>query len=230
MTCSVTPARRPSASRSRSSASACSTTSMPASSRTGGHQRAGDLRAGGVAARVRDAVAEVAALAGQRDGAGRRRGRSARPGRSARAPPPGPSVTSTRTASSSHSPTPATSVSCRCCLGESSSASAAAMPPCAHRVEPSLTCALVTSSTVRPMRARAQGRRQPGDAGADHDDVGARGPARARRPRSRRAIAHQRPQPARATLSMSRVRPHAGRDEHRRLARDAGAGPEAPGP
>ena len=44
-------------------------------------QRAGDLGAGGVAARVRDAAAVVAALAGQRDLAGAGGGVEARAGR-----------------------------------------------------------------------------------------------------------------------------------------------------
>ena len=70
MTCSVTPQTAPSSAVSRSTTRACSTTSMPGSSThpvQRGDQRAGDLGAGGVAAGVRDAVAVVAALAGQLD-------------------------------------------------------------------------------------------------------------------------------------------------------------------
>jgi len=62
----------------------------------------------------------------------------------------GPSVTRTRTASTSHSPAPATKVSFSCAAGESPSPSAAAIPPCAHFVDPSSTLALVTSNTVKP--------------------------------------------------------------------------------
>ena len=50
-----------------------------------------------------------------------------------------------------HSPQArATSVSTRCSAGESSGSSAAAMPPCAHRVEPSSTTDLVTRMTRSP--------------------------------------------------------------------------------
>ena len=73
-------------------------------------ERAGDLGAGGVAAGVRDAVAVVAALAGQRDLAGGVRSKCA-PSATRSRTRRGPSVTSARTASSSHSPAPATSVS-----------------------------------------------------------------------------------------------------------------------
>ena len=62
----------------------------------------------------------------------------------------GPSVTSTRTASTSQSPAPATKVSFSWASGESPSPSAAAIPPCAHFVEPSSTLALVTSRTDKP--------------------------------------------------------------------------------
>ena len=62
----------------------------------------------------------------------------------------GPSVTNTRTASTSHSPAPATKVSFSCASGESPSPRAAAIPPCAHFVEPSSTLAFVTSRTDRP--------------------------------------------------------------------------------
>ena len=62
----------------------------------------------------------------------------------------GPSVTSTRTASTSQRPAPATSVSFSCACGESPSPRAAAIPPCAHFVEPSSTRALVTSNTESP--------------------------------------------------------------------------------
>ena len=62
----------------------------------------------------------------------------------------GPSVTSTRTAWLSQRPAPATKVSFSCASGESSSPSAAAIPPCAHFVEPSSTFAFVTRRTDKP--------------------------------------------------------------------------------
>ena len=62
----------------------------------------------------------------------------------------GPSVTSTRTAWLSQRPAPATNVSFSWASGESPSPRAAAMPPCAHFVEPSSTFALVTSKTDKP--------------------------------------------------------------------------------
>ena len=62
----------------------------------------------------------------------------------------GPSVTNTRTESTSQRPAPATKVSFSCASGESPSPSAAAIPPCAHLVEPSSTLAFVTSRTDKP--------------------------------------------------------------------------------
>ena len=102
----------------------------------------------------------------------------ARRWRSARARRPGPRSPGSARPPRRTGPTPATRVSCRCSSGESSSESAAAMPPCAQRVEPSLTCALVTSRTRSPDRPGAQRGGEPGDPGADDDDVGARDPAR----------------------------------------------------
>lgn len=66
----------------------------------------------------------------------------------------GPSVTRVRTASSSQRPAPATRVSSRCCSGVSPSPSAAAMPPWAQRVEPSSRRALVTTTVSRPAAAQ----------------------------------------------------------------------------
>ena len=57
----------------------------------------------------------------------------------------GPSVTRTRTASGSQAPAPATRVSRSCCSGVSPGPRAAAMPPCAHCVEPALSTSLVTT-------------------------------------------------------------------------------------
>ena len=66
---------------------------------------------------------------------------------------------------------------------ESVGASAAAMPPCAQRVDPLEATVLVTRVTPRPARGQPQRRGEPGDAGADDDDVGAGGgAARPRRP------------------------------------------------
>ena len=140
----------------------------------GRHQRPRDLGSGGVAARVRDAIAQVTALAGQRDGAARidvevradldevAHGRGPLgdedpDGLLVAQPDSGDEGVVQVLVRASPRPT-----------------RAAAMPPCAHRVEPSLTCALVTSRTVRPMRTRPQRRGEAGD-------------ARARRRRRRRA-------------------------------------------
>ena len=60
----------------------------------------------------------------------------------------GPSVTSACTASGSQTPAPATRVSRSWSAGESSGPSAAAMPPWAHWVEPALSTSLVTTSSL----------------------------------------------------------------------------------
>ena len=174
-TCRVMPAARPSAVRSRSSTSACSTTRI-----------AGDDRTAATSARCTSApVASPPACTirsrwwppsrvsdSSPDGSRSNAAPSATSSRS-RA---GPSVHSTRTASTSQSPTPATSVSCRWSSGLSSGDSAAATPPCAQRVEPSSTSTLVTSRTL-PDAGGVQRDGQPGDAGADDDHVGRRRPA-----------------------------------------------------
>ena len=110
----------------------------------------------------------------------RGRGRSWCRARSARAPPRGPRCTSTRTASRSQAPAPATRVSTSCCSGVSPGPSAAAMPPCAHWVEPAASTSLVTTRTLSTWPREAQRGGQPGDAGADDDDVGRRSSSRAR--------------------------------------------------
>ena len=96
-------------------------------------ERALDLGAGRVAARVHDARERVAALAREQQlrAVGRRLGVELRAEAASSRTRSGPSVTSTRTASGSHSPAPAVSVSARCRSGESGAASAAATPPCA---------------------------------------------------------------------------------------------------
>ena len=146
MTCSVSALAAPRSSMSRSSARAFSMRSMRRTARTAADERARDLRARRVTARVRDAVAEVAALAGERDVAGLV-GVEARAEAMSRRTAPGPSVTSARTASAGRTgrrPRPG-------CRSRARPASrrrprAAAMPPWAQRVEPSSTCALVTIS------------------------------------------------------------------------------------
>ena len=91
-------------------------------------------------------------------------GRTRRPIRISSRTRVGPSSTSTRTAAGSQSPTPAISVSAACAAGVSSGSSTAAMPPCAHRVEPSSMLTLVTTVTCRPGLAQVQRGGQPGDA------------------------------------------------------------------
>ena len=207
MTCRVTPAVRPSASVSRSRTSAFSTVRSPARADRL-DQRPGDLGAGRVAARVRDAAAVVAALAGQLQAAARRTASKWAPVAISRRTASGPSVTRMRTASSSHRPAPATRVSSRCCSGVSPSPRAAAMPPWAQRVEPSSRRALVTTTVRRPAAVAAQGGGEPGDAGADDHDVGGDGPARAR---ARAGVClcrgHEAAPKVRGMLSISRVVP-----------------------
>ena len=79
--------RRPGAGRR---ASACSVTPISGEACDRGHQRPLDLRAGRVTTRVRDPVAMMAALAGQRQLAAGRVVEVGRPARSARGPPRGP--------------------------------------------------------------------------------------------------------------------------------------------
>ncbi len=66
----------------------------------------------------------------------------------------GPSSTSTRTAAGSHRPTPAISVSEACMAGVSVGSRTAAMPPCAHLVDPSSMSTLVTTVTCSPASRR----------------------------------------------------------------------------
>jgi hypothetical protein len=62
-------------------------------------------------------------------------------------------------------------------LRVSSGSSTAAMPPWAHWVEPAESTVLVTSSTRSTCSRSRRAHGQAGDAGADDDDVGGRGPA-----------------------------------------------------
>ena len=147
ITCRVTPATPPAASSSRSTASACSTTSM-----------SGALATAEFSARWTSApVASPPACT--------IRSRWWPPSRVSEISPSsswsklvpsaissrtasGPSVTSARTAAGSHAPAPATRVSTSCCSGVSPGPIAAAMPPCAHWVEPAESTSLVTTSTL----------------------------------------------------------------------------------
>ena len=156
ITCRVRPAARPSAVSSRSSDIACSITSMPVPS---------SAPAPAAASASRSAL-EISAPVASPPACTIRRRRCPPSLVSASTPPAsesnlapsaisrltasGPSVTRARTASTSQIPAPAVSVSRRCCSGESPGPSAAAMPPCAQRVEPSSSSDLVTSSTLAP--------------------------------------------------------------------------------
>ena len=145
----VTPQTAPLASLSASSTSAFSTTSIPESFRTAARS-ARDTSApvaSPPACRMRlrkcppsrvNAISPVSDLSKTAPRAIRRRTAS------------GPSDTSTFTAAASHKPAPAIKVSRSCWAGESPGPRAAAMPPCAHLVEPSSTRALVTNKTERP--------------------------------------------------------------------------------
>ena len=96
-------------------------------------ERALDLRAGRVAARVHDPRERVTALAGQEQLRALGDGSVSKcaPSRASSRTRSGPSVTRMRTASESQRPAPAVSVSTRCRSGVSGAASAAATPPCA---------------------------------------------------------------------------------------------------
>ena len=102
-------------------------------------------------------------------------------------------------------------VSRRCCSGLSLGPSAAAMPPCAQRVEPVVEQRLGDEQHRQPGSARVQHRGEPGEPGPDDDDVGrrssrARGASRRRASRftsltrlvsrSARATCHRAPAPA----------------------------------
>jgi hypothetical protein len=157
MTWIVAPHTRPPASWSRSTTRACSMISMPGSSvtRCRASMRAREISlpvASPPACRMRSRwwppsrVRLIAPSLPRSNSAPRVTNSRTRVG---------PSWTRAVTAGMSHSPTPATSVSCRWSPGESSSASAAAIPPWAHAVDPSVSRVLVTSSTVAP-RARSR--------------------------------------------------------------------------
>lgn len=116
-------------------------------------QGAGDLRTGRVTARVGDAAAVVAALAGQRDGAVVR---GVEVGAGPDQPPYGVG------ALGDQGPYRRLVAQARArdqgvvqvLLGVSPSPRAAAIPPCAQRVEPSSRRALVTTTVVRPAAAQ----------------------------------------------------------------------------
>jgi hypothetical protein len=171
----VMPAARPSAVRSRSSTSACSTTRTTGEARTGRHERPLHLRAGRVPAGVHDAVAVVAALAGQRQLArrvavegGAERDELAQPRRALGAQHPhGVDVAQ---------PDPGDERVLQVLLGAVLGRQGSATPPWAQRVEPSSTSTLVTSRTL-PERAACSADRQPGDPGPDDDHVRGGGPA-----------------------------------------------------
>ncbi len=144
-TWSVSPAMPPSAERRRSTASACWTTSIS------GARSTAAIRARWISAPVASPPAWAI------------RSRWWPPSRVSDSSPSGwwsncvpsaissrtasgPSVTRIRTASTSHAPAPATRVSRSCCSGVSPGPRAAAMPPCAHWVDPAASTSLVTTS------------------------------------------------------------------------------------
>ena len=119
-----------------------------------GDQRPLDLGAGGVAAGVGDAVAVVAALAGQRElavagavEAGAERDQLADRGRTLAHEHPHRGLVAEPGAGDERVG--------ECCSGVSPAPSAAAMPPCAQRVEPAASTSLVTSRT-RSAECRAR--------------------------------------------------------------------------
>src|SRR5436305_4340713 len=152
-TCNVTPQARPVGSRSRSSTRACST------SRIHGSRRTEACRARCTSAPVASPPACTIRLAWCPPSRVSIRVPSAyrsnwAPQRISSRTRAGPSVTSTSTAAGSPSPTPATRVSSACAPGLSNGSSTAAIPPCAHRVEPASILTLVTTVTCSPASRR----------------------------------------------------------------------------
>src|SRR3989440_3276004 len=154
-TCRVTPQARPVASVSRSRTSACSTR------RIHGSRRTASCSARCTSAPVASPPAwttrsawwppsrvSISVPSGYRS--------NSAPQRISSRTRAGPSVTSTSTAAGSLSPTPATRVSSACAPGVTSGPSTAAMPPWAHRVEPSSMLTLVTTVTCSPAARRSR--------------------------------------------------------------------------
>ncbi len=152
-TCRVSPQARPSALRNRSRTRACSTSRIHGSRRTAACSArctsapvasppACTIRS----ARCPPSRVSMSVPSGCRS--------NSAPSRISSRTRVGPSSTSTRTAAGSHSPTPAISVSLACAAGVSSGSSTAAIPPCAHRVDPSSMLTLVTTVTCRPCSRR----------------------------------------------------------------------------
>ena len=147
MTCSVIPATPPSAASSRSTASACSTTS------TSGAAWIAATSARWISAPV---ASPPACAIRSRWWPPSRVSESSPSGEWSKLAPraissrtaSGPSLTSTRTASGSQAPAPATRVSRWWSPGVSPGPRAAAMPPCAHCVDPAESTSLVTTRTL----------------------------------------------------------------------------------
>ena len=180
MTCRVTPAVRPSASVSRSRTRAFSIGAQPARAYRL-DERAGDLGAGRVAARVRDTAAVVAALAGELDLAVPRTVSKWAPVAISRRTASGPSVTRIRTAVLVAQAGARDQGVVQVLLGGVALAEgggdAALRPAGGAVVEAGLGD---DDRSSGPAACAAQGRGQAGDAGADDDDVRVDGPARAR--------------------------------------------------
>ena len=195
-----------------------------------GDERALDLRAGRVAAGVRDAVAVVTALAGQRQlavGGAVEPGARAEP---ARAPRPGPRAPARRTAASSQTPAPATH------RVRGSAGRASPRRRARRRCRPA-----PTGSSRRPSTSLVTSRTRSAQCSAD---VAARRSGRrcpSRRPRRRSRSASPGAEPASrvgssltartATLSMSRVPPTCAATSNRagavRQATSAEVGPRS---
>ena len=195
-------------------------TSMPGACRDRGDERARDLRARGVAARVRDAVAQVTALAGERDVAGSsvsKRAPSAMSSRTASGPLGDEDPHRLRVAQpGARDEGVALVLGRRVVVGERRGD--AALRP-AGRALVDLRLGHDQDAVAR--RARVQRGGEPGDAGADDDDVGSSGPARAagavrrrgrrivigRTPGSMRGVVEQAPSPRPARRAAAAPRP-----------------------
>ena len=150
------PTTRPSAARSASSATVCSSTSTPRARRAPASVRVTSAPLASPPA----CTIRLRLCPPSRVSAG-----CPRPSRSRRAPSvrssaiaSGASSTSVRTASSSHSPAPAASVSCTCSSASSSGPSTAARPPCAQRGAAAAERVLGDDDDRRARRRRARPR------------------------------------------------------------------------
>ena len=148
----ITPWQR-SPSLQRATAEVFSITSIRSCSRRELREPLGDPAAGRGSPGVHDPPAGMAALQSERQALV---GIEVEPGRRAAGAPrrrPAPRAASSSAADRRHAPRPAAIVSSTCCSGESSGPIAAASPPCAQKLELSLSGFRDTIATREPASA-----------------------------------------------------------------------------